>query len=119
MVPWYEATRIQDRDAIEVSHAQRRGENPFAVTRTDGTNNPKAYMRSLLRDGLIPALAEDIVVARAFLRVGNMLEPAESLLARPEVLQRVLASHARRHERPPLDHGPGRLELIDLLRRAA
>jgi 2-polyprenyl-6-methoxyphenol hydroxylase-like FAD-dependent oxidoreductase len=119
VVPWYESTRIQDRDAIEVGEAQRRGENPFAIKRSDGTNDPKAYMRSLLRDGLIPALAEDIVVARAFMRVGNMLEAPANLMARPDLLQRVLASHARRDQRDPLVHGPNRRELIELLQRAA
>lgn len=119
VIPWYEMTRAQDRDAIEMGEAQRRGDDPFRVVRPDGTNDPKAYLRSVIRDGLVPALADDIVVARAFLRLGNMLDPPASLLAQPDVLQRVLASHARRHEREPMAHGPGRSELIALLRQAA
>jgi len=106
-------------DAIEVGEAQRRGDDPFRVTRADGTNDPKAYMRSLLREGLVPALREDIVIARAFMRVGNMLDEPANVMARPEIMQRVLASHARRHERDPLEQGPGRRELIELLQRAA
>ena len=60
IVPWYELQRQQDRDAIEVDAIQRRGENPFQIERADGSQDPKAFMRSLLREGLGHALRDDI-----------------------------------------------------------
>jgi 2-polyprenyl-6-methoxyphenol hydroxylase-like FAD-dependent oxidoreductase len=119
IVPWYEAMRAQDRDSIDVSDAQRRGEDPFAVQRADGTVDPKAYLRSLIREGLVPALAEDIEVCRAFLRLFNLLEAPSDLMRRPEILQRVLAAWSRRGERARRDLGPGRAEMIETLRAAA
>ena len=60
LVPWYELQLAQDADAIEVSSAQQRGEDPFEATNPDGTQNPKAFMRGLLKEGLRPALQEDV-----------------------------------------------------------
>lgn len=116
IVPWYESTRLQDRDAIDVSAMQRRGEDPWAFVRADGTNDPRAYVRSLLRDGFFPLLREDATVMRAFLRIANMLEEPSDMLRRPDVMQRVLASWARRGERDPRLHGPTRAEMVAALR---
>ncbi len=68
IVPWYEAQRAQDADAIRVLALQREGRDPFAHQKPDGTVDPQAYIRAVVRDGLIPALGEDVVVLRAFLR---------------------------------------------------
>jgi 2-polyprenyl-6-methoxyphenol hydroxylase-like FAD-dependent oxidoreductase len=119
IVPWYEATRVQDRDAIEVSAIQREGGDPFAFQREDGGIEPKAYMRSLVHDGFIPGLREDLVLLRTFMRMFNLLEPPEDLMKRPEVLQRVIAAWGRRHTREREVVGPTREEMVEHLRSAA
>jgi 2-polyprenyl-6-methoxyphenol hydroxylase-like FAD-dependent oxidoreductase len=119
IVPWYEAQRAQDADAIEVGALQRRGGDPFRVERPDGKVDPKAYIRAVVRDGLIPALGEDIVLLRAFIRMFNLLAPPQEIFQKPEIFSRVLASYARRNERPPRDLGPTRDALIARLERVA
>jgi flavin-dependent dehydrogenase len=118
LVPWYEDMRDQDRGALQAAELVRAGVDPFAFERPDGRVDPAAYLRSLLRDGLVPALREDLVVLRAFLRVFNMLEPPKALLGAPDLLQRVLAVWQRRHQREPLRLGPEREDMEALLRAA-
>jgi hypothetical protein len=115
IVPWYRATLAQDRDAIRVASAQRRDLDPYAFQRQDGSVDPRAYMRSLVRDGLLPALREDLVLLRAFTRVFNLLEAPTDLLKDPDVLQRVIAAFERRGERPPVARGPDRAEMLEYL----
>lgn len=119
IVPWYEAARAQDRDSIEVARMQRRGEDPFETRRPDGSVDPRAYMRSVLRDGLLPALREDIGVLRAFMRLFNLLEPPADLMKDPALLGRILAVYGRRGERDPAEHGPTRDEVLAHLSRVA
>jgi 2-polyprenyl-6-methoxyphenol hydroxylase-like FAD-dependent oxidoreductase len=102
IVPWYEAVRTQDRDAILVAQAIREGRDPFAPNRPDGSVDPAAYLRSLVRDGFVPALREDVVVLRAFLRTFNLLEAPADLMKDPSFLSRVLAVYQRRHQREPI-----------------
>ncbi len=116
IVPWWRAQVAQDRDAIEVSSLQLRGENPYRVERDDGSQDPKAFMRSLLREGLGHAMREDITVLRAFMRVFNLLDPPEDLMRRPELMQAVLRAWNDRHDRAPLATGPSRVEMLALLR---
>lgn len=116
--PWVRAQIAQDRDAVLVNEALRRGEDPYHFESADGTIEPVAWTRSVLRNGLLPALREDLHVLRAFLRVVHMLDAPETL-ARPEMAARVLASHTRRHERAPLLLGPARAEMLEILARAA
>jgi len=117
--PWVRAQIAQDRDAMLVNEALRRGEDPYRLERADGTVEPTAWARSVLRDGLLPALREDLQVLRGFLRVIHMLD-APDALARPDLAARVLASHARRHEREPAAAlGPSRAEMLGILARAA
>jgi 2-polyprenyl-6-methoxyphenol hydroxylase-like FAD-dependent oxidoreductase len=118
IVPWYELQRQQDRDAIEVDAIQRRGEDPFKVERPDGSQDPKAFMRSLVREGIGHALRTDIHVLRAFMRVLNLLDPPQDLMRRPEIFQSVLRAWNERHTRPPLAVGPSRAQMIELLRAA-
>ena len=115
VVPWYKMQLQQDRDAIDVAESQRRGENPYQVVRDDGTNNPKAFMRSVLREGLLPALREDLTLMRIFMRAMNLLEKPDDLMSRPEVMQSVMASYQKREEREPLIQGPGRSVMLGLL----
>lgn len=116
--PWLRAQLAQDRDAVLVNEALRRGEDPYRPERPDGTIEAAAFARSLVRDGLLPALREDLPLLRAFLRVAHMLDGPEAL-ARPAITARVLESHARRHEREPLTLGPSRSEMLEILARAA
>jgi len=119
IVPWYEIQLQQDRDAIEVDAIQRAGGNPFQIERPDGSQDPKAFMRSLLREGLGHALREDMAVMRAFMRVFNLLDPPQDLMKRPEIFQSVLRAWNERHGKPPLAQGPSRVEMVELLRSAA
>ena len=74
-------------------------------------------MRSLMRDGLGPAMREDIDLLRAFMRVFNLLDPPRDLLQDPTILQRVLASHAARGDRAKEAQGPDRAEMIAILEK--
>jgi 2-polyprenyl-6-methoxyphenol hydroxylase-like FAD-dependent oxidoreductase len=119
IVPWYEAQRMQDADAIAVGELQRRGADPFRHERADGSVDPQAYIRALVRDGLIPALGEDAAVLRACSRMFNLLAPPNEVFRRPEIFSRVLASFARRKQRTPVSMGPTRDALIACLERVA
>jgi hypothetical protein len=112
LVPWYEATLAQDRDGIEVSKAQQSGKDPFQFQREDGTVDTRAYMRSLLRDGLVPAMREDLTLLRAFMRVFNLLESPQDLMKDPQIMQRVLKSFEKRDEREDVVRGPSRDEMV-------
>jgi len=119
VVPWYEMQLQQDRDAIEVGRAQRRGEDPFRVLRADGTNDPRAFMRSVVREGLIPALRSDTIVLRRFMRLMNLLDPPADLLRDPAFFARIVDCYQQRHAREPAVEGPRRSEMLDVLARAA
>ena len=83
------------------------------TTNPDGSQNPKAFMRSLLKEGLLPALREDLVLLRTFLRTIHLLDPPGDLLKDPTVLQRVLDSYARRDQREKTPPGPSRAALLE------
>ena len=118
IVPWYEAVRGQDRDAIAVAEAIREGRDPFAPNRPDGSVDPLGYMRSLLRDGFLPALREDVRVLRAFMRIFNLLDSPADLMKDPVVLGRVLAVYQQRHERKPVP-APSRDDVLGQMAAAA
>jgi 2-polyprenyl-6-methoxyphenol hydroxylase-like FAD-dependent oxidoreductase len=115
IVPWYEAVRAQDRNSIEVGEMQRRGEDPFRTHRADGSVDPRGYLRSMMRDGFLPALREDIGVLRAFMRVVNLLEAPTDLMKDPRLLGGILAAYGRRGERDPAQHGPTREQIAEHL----
>jgi len=119
VVPWYRMQLQQDRDAIEVSQAQRRGEDPFRVVRPDGSNDPRAFMRSVLREGLLPAIRTDLVVMRRFMRLMNLLDPPDDLMRDPSFFGRIVACYHTRHQREPLAGGPPRDALLGAIARAA
>lgn len=112
VVPWYEMQLVQDADAIEVAEAQQRGEDPFDTNNPDGTQNPKAFVRCLLKEGLVPALREDLVLLRIFMRAMNLLDQPADLLKNPLVMQSLLASYARRDQREKVRLGPSREEMV-------
>jgi hypothetical protein len=93
--PWYELQVVQDKDAIEVAEAQQRGEDPShdPPRRERGR---EGFMRSLVKDGLLPGLREDLVLLRVLLRTIHLLDPPGDMMKNPVVLQRVLDSYARR-----------------------
>ena len=96
-----------------------QGRDPFQHQKPDGTVDPQAYIRAVVRDGLVPALGEDVVVLRAFLKMFNLLAPPQAIFQNPDVFARVLASFARRGERPPRELGPSRDALLARLERVA
>jgi 2-polyprenyl-6-methoxyphenol hydroxylase-like FAD-dependent oxidoreductase len=122
LVPWYKAARDQDGEAREVAAAQARGE-PVAVDGTAGPGrvvDPRAFVRSVFRDGLLPALRSDVHVVRAFLRVFNLLAPPDAMMTDPEVVGRVLAAWREREQRPaPEPQGPERGAMLEVLARVA
>lgn len=113
IVPWYALQVDQDADAIEIAEAQRRGEDPYSTQREDGSGNPKGFIRSLMRDGLGPALEEDFRLLRHFMRTLHLLDPPGAMMKHPEVMQSLLASYERRHERPKRVLGPTRAEMLE------
>ena len=117
--PWFEAARMQDRDAREVMAAQRRGETARAAAPADPARpvDPKAFFRSVLQEGLFPAMRQDLVVLRAVVRVLNLLDAPDAILTSPEVMGRVLAvwRDRDRREQRQLELGPSRDEMIRVL----
>ncbi len=90
LAPWFDFACRQDRDGIE--HAQsHRDKAPRPEVRPDGTLDPKAYMRALVKRGLLPVMRRDAWVARKAFRGFHMLDPPASLMNDPEVMKRVLA----------------------------
>src|SRR5690606_20045792 len=123
LVPWYRAARDQDREARAVAAAQARGaaaEAERLAAAPDRPVDPQALARSVLREGLIPALRTDATVVRAFMRVFNLLAPPDALIRDPAVIARVLTVWRERDRRPPLPvAGPERSAMVELLARAA
>jgi hypothetical protein len=78
----------------------------------DGAVDPRAWLRSLVRDGLVPALRRDATVARAFFRSFNLLAGPADWMADPEVLRRVLAQQRAAPGRADPRLGPPRAELL-------
>jgi hypothetical protein len=120
--PWYRAARDQDRESREIAAAQARGESISGalVAQPGQPVDPKAFLRSVFRDGLIPALRSDIQVVRAFLRAFNLLVPPDALMKDPDVIARVLAAWRGRDQRALAEMpGPARSEMVELLQRAA
>jgi 2-polyprenyl-6-methoxyphenol hydroxylase-like FAD-dependent oxidoreductase len=117
--PWWRAARDQDREAREVAAAQRR-EAAGARAPAGGAVDPKAFLRSVFRDGLLPALRTDVQVVRAFMRAFNLLAPPDALVRDPDIAARVLAAWRERDRRAPIElPGPERGAMLAVLARAA
>ena len=94
--PWYRAAVSQDAEARRVSAALLAGDDP------DGdVNDPRSFMRSVFRDGLLPAMRTDPVVLRAFVRTFNLLCPPDAMITDTNVSARVFAAWQDRDNRPP------------------
>jgi hypothetical protein len=113
--PWLAAQMRQDADAAEVNRLQRDGKDPYQVEREDGTTDPKAYTRSFVREGLVPAVRKDLGLMRAFARIGHMLDMPSDLLKHTEFMQLALESYEQRQDRPPRVLGPSRAEMLEIL----
>jgi 2-polyprenyl-6-methoxyphenol hydroxylase-like FAD-dependent oxidoreductase len=113
--PWLQAQMRSDVDAIEVNTMQREGEDPYKVENEDGTTNEKAYMRALIRDGLVPASREDFEISRLLARIGHMLDMPSDVMKRPETMQKAVECYEQRHDRPPRVEGPTREEMVSIL----
>ncbi len=112
ILPWYRAGVEQDAEGRRVAAALLAGEDP------DGdTDDPRTFMRSVFRDGLLPAIRSDAVVLRAFFRSFNLLAAPDSMAKDADVGARVLAAWEDREHRPPEPQlGPRqRAELLALL----
>ena len=110
--PWYRAGVEQDAEARRVAAAHLAGQDPDA-----DASDPRTFMRTVFRDGLLPAMRTDAVVLRAFFRSVNLLDRPDAMASDPEVGARVLAVWQDRENRPaepPL--GPRhRSELLEII----
>jgi 2-polyprenyl-6-methoxyphenol hydroxylase-like FAD-dependent oxidoreductase len=94
--PWYRSSVEQDREARRVAAALLADEDPYG-----DASDPRAFTRSVLRDGLAPALRSDQVVLRAFIRNLNLLSPPDALLTDADFGARVFAVLQTKDQRPP------------------
>jgi 2-polyprenyl-6-methoxyphenol hydroxylase-like FAD-dependent oxidoreductase len=119
--PWYESARMQDRDAREVMAAQRAGQPAAAAPEPGGAVDPKAFLRSVVQEGLFPAMRQDLVVLRAVVKAINLLTPPDAILTDPDVMSRVLAVWREREKREArqLELGPPRAEMLRVLAAGA
>ncbi|MBA2751809.1 MAG: hypothetical protein H0U41_06180, partial [Actinobacteria bacterium] len=112
--PWYTASVAQDRQnrtGLDIPlNDEEEGEQPVDVE----------TMRSIMRDGLLPAAGTDPIVYRAFLRAFNLLDQPNAIMADADVVGRVLAAWQVRDQRPPPPPlGPDREEMLRILARSA
>ena len=109
--PWFRAAVMQDEEAKAMAAAG--GAVPVGSAEPD---DPRAQLRSIMRDGLLPALQTSPVVFRAFLRWFNLLARPDALIADGQVVSAVMAAYAERGSRPPpTAFGPTRDELLAVL----
>jgi 2-polyprenyl-6-methoxyphenol hydroxylase-like FAD-dependent oxidoreductase len=115
--PWYRAARDQDREARALAAEPATAPPPAGP---DSPVDPKAFLRSVFRDGLVPALRTDVGVLRAFLRVFNLLAAPDAMLRDPLVVGRVFTAWRERSGRAPEPlQGPERAAMLEVLARAA
>lgn len=123
IVPWYRSALLQDREARAVAEAEARSAGAPAAAAGAGAPqpvDPKAFLRSVMREGLLPALRTDATVLRAFLRTFNLLDGPDALMQNGDVMRRILAAWKSRDGRgAPEPLGPGRAEMVRLLETAA
>ena len=110
--PWYDASVEQDGEARRVAAALLAGLDPDA-----DSDDPRTFVRMLLRDGLAPALRRDQVVLRAFMRTLNMLAAPDAMAKDADIGARIFAIWEDRHNREPEPElGPkDRADFVELL----
>jgi 2-polyprenyl-6-methoxyphenol hydroxylase-like FAD-dependent oxidoreductase len=105
LVPWFKSAVMQDAQA-RAMHEELPAEDP------------RAFMQSVFREGLLPAMRTSPVVFRAFVRWFNLLVTPETLMADTEVIADVMAAYQDRENHPaPAPLGPERDELVAALPR--
>jgi len=120
--PWYEAALAQDRLS---RGSTADAESDGIVDDGDGDIesdqvDPGAFMRELLRDGMMPAVRTDASVFRAFVRTFNLLDPPDQLMNDPEVMAKVMQCFGERDtRRPEAPLGPPRKILVGALANEA
>jgi len=129
VLPWYRASVNQDRlnraeTAVDAAAeaaadpAHLASDQPVPAgeptsAADDAAAIEKAFMRDLMKDGLMPAVRTDATVFRAFVRSFNLLDPPDALITDPEVVGRVMTAYQDRDQRPPEPPlGPPRHELL-------
>jgi 2-polyprenyl-6-methoxyphenol hydroxylase-like FAD-dependent oxidoreductase len=122
--PWFRAAVLQDEESKALSASTRAAtvSDPGAVESRADTgggavaDDQRALLRSVMRDGLLPALQTSPIVFRAFLRWFNLLARPDALISDGEVISEVMAAYAARDSRPPQPaFGPTRDELLAVL----
>jgi 2-polyprenyl-6-methoxyphenol hydroxylase-like FAD-dependent oxidoreductase len=109
--PWFRAAVLQDEES-KVAAAVAAGDSGALADDDD----QRAMLRSLMRDGLFPALQTSPIVFRAFLRWFNLLARPDALISDGEVISEVMVAYAARDSRPPPPtFGPTRDELLAIL----
>ncbi len=100
LVPWFRSAVMQDTQA-RVMHEELSSEDP------------RSFMRSVFREGLLPAMRTSPVVFRAFLRWFNLLATPDALMGDQEIVTEVFAAYEDRENRPgPPVLGPDREALL-------
>jgi flavin-dependent dehydrogenase len=100
LVPWFRSAVMQDAQARAL-HEELPSEDP------------RAFMQAVFREGLLPAMRTSPVVFRAFLRWFNLLATPDALMADAEIVGEVLAAYDDRDNRPgPPVLGPDRESLM-------
>jgi hypothetical protein len=113
--PWFRAAVQQDRDARELVAGAK-----VASTDADGNLDPRAWMRDVFREGLLPAVRTSPAVYRAFLRWFNLETTPDALMQDNEVIAAVMDCYATRDSRPPEPPlGPDRAEFVSATRRGS
>ncbi len=110
LYPWFRSAAFQDAQARAASEPNE------IVEEANSAADPRAFMQSILRDGLLPATRTSPIVFRAFVRWFNLLVQPEALLNDAEVVGDVMnAYNDRENHPPPPVLGPERDEMLSLL----
>jgi 2-polyprenyl-6-methoxyphenol hydroxylase-like FAD-dependent oxidoreductase len=103
LVPWFRSAVMQDAQARTL-HEELSSEDP------------RAFVQAIFREGLLPAMRTSPIVFRAFLRWFNLLATPDALMADPEIVGEVLAAYEDRENRPgPPVLGPDREAMLAAL----
>ncbi|MET1001277.1 MAG: FAD-dependent oxidoreductase [Acidimicrobiia bacterium] len=92
LVPWFRASVVQDENARMAAAGE---EFP--------SEDPRAFIQTIFREGLLPALRTSPVVFRAFLRSLNLLTTPDALISDAEVVAEVMAAYQDRENHAPPD----------------
>ncbi len=104
--PWFRAAVQQDREAKVLAGAE-----------SVEADDPRAFMREVFREGLLPAVRTSPLVYRAFLRWFNLETTPDALMTDAEVLSAVMQCYSERETREPEGPlGPDRITFLASVR---